>query len=129
MSFDMSTMSGVSAVSIAEDQLSKLRKEYDLLQQRLRQVEDERDLLESTSIISDVETGYEVKLSDSLIKLVGELRQEKNKNKEVRKWPSYSPLSEMTDFPSVINYPCFLRLHDISFFFFSNAVNSTVPLL
>ncbi|XP_022651820.1 centromere protein F-like isoform X4 [Varroa destructor] len=84
MSFDMSTMSGVSAVSIAEDQLSKLRKEYDLLQQRLRQVEDERDLLESTSIISDVETGYEVKLSDSLIKLVGELRQEKNKNKELR---------------------------------------------
>ncbi|OQR75878.1 hypothetical protein BIW11_08139, partial [Tropilaelaps mercedesae] len=84
ISLDASTTSGVSTISSAEDELTKLRKEYDVLQRRLQRVEDERNHLESASMISDLDRSCDVKLSDSLIKLVGELRQERNKNKELQ---------------------------------------------
>lgn len=83
VSLDVSTVSSMSSTMPPTEQLAQLREQYRLLQEKLLQVEDERNFLEGASILSEVDGDCEIKYSDSLIKLVGELRQEKNKNREV----------------------------------------------
>lgn len=81
---DMSDVSFASVSPAAQDQLVNLRREYELLQQKLAQVEEQKEYFENASFASQMEvSGCEVKLSDSLIKVVGELRREKLKASEV----------------------------------------------